>query len=109
MVTGIAIYDVNLMDLVKQMLLSIGTKDVGDTWIKSTSKNCKNPFFAITLFIVPLPFIAEFCLILRFIVGRIQITRASSKTSIHKWQVLIWQGHIDNHIRLHFLNQRNNF
>ncbi len=99
MVSGITIHNIQIMNLIKIMFGCISCKNSRYTRVKPASQNSSQPFFLKTVMVSPLPAIFKMCLILRFIIGRIQIIHPTLQTGLHNSQVLVRQCHINHNLR----------
>ena len=104
-VTSIAVYDIEILNLIEMMLSSISCEDACYTWVETTTKNSSKTSLLKALTISPLPRILKVCLILWFIVSGIHIVASASQTSIHDCKVLIRQCEVDNEFRLIVVEQ----
>ena len=98
MVTGITIHDVEILNLIEIMLSSIGCVDAGNTWVETTTEDSRQTCFLEAFAISPLPRVFEMSLILRFIVGSVQIVATCLQTSLHNSEVLIRQGKVHHNV-----------
>ena len=96
MVTGIAIDNVEIVYLVEVVLGGVCRIDTRDTRIKTTTQNGSQTSLLESVFIGPLPGILEVCLVLRLVVGCVEIVTATCQTSVHDCQVLIGQSKVDH-------------
>src|SRR3989339_1283197 len=84
MLPGIAVNNIQIMNLVKVMLGGISRKDPGHSRIETTSQNgCESCGFEAVM-VRPLPFVFEFGDIGGFIIGGIEIMDTCLKTSLHQ-------------------------
>ncbi|MNZ87763.1 hypothetical protein D3C78_1066340 [compost metagenome] len=109
MITSIGVYNINGMNLIKIVLLSVSCEHARYTWIKSTTKQRGKACFFESFFVSPLPRVFKFRCILWFIIGSIHIVHSCCQARIHDCQVLIWESDINNDIRLKALDQFNDF
>ena len=100
MVAGIAVYDVEIVDLVEVMLGGISSIDTADTRVEATAEDSRQTSLFETILVGPLPGVLEVCFVLRLVVGRIEVVAATSQTGVHNRQVLIGQGEVDHQLRL---------
>ena len=105
MVTGIAIDNIQILDLIEMMFGCISCINTRYSRIKSTTQDGRQASLFETLFVGPLPAILVFSLIQRLIIGRIQIADTIFQTRIHDMQVLIRQCQVHHQIRLERLEQ----
>ena len=105
MVAGIAVDDVDIVDLVEQVFLRIGAPDVRDARIKPAAEDGGQAGRLEPLLIGPLPGIFELRDFPRLIVRGVEIVHARLEAGVHDRQVLIGQGHVDHEVRLHLLDE----
>ena len=101
MVTGIAVKDIDVVNLIKVMLQGIGTEHACYPRVKAGAQQRRNACLFELLPISPLPLVLKLCRILRLIVGSVHIAYLALQAGIHDGQVLIRQCQIQHHIRLH--------
>ena len=100
MVSGIAVNDIKIMNLVEMMLGSIGCVDARHARVESAAEDSRQSGLFESVFVCPLPRIFKVSLILWLIVGRVEIVASACKTSIHDGKILIWQCQIDHQFGL---------
>ena len=108
-VSGIAIYNIQIMDFIKVMLGGISRKDGGHTWVETASQHGHQSLFLESVLIRPLPAVLEVSFVLRLIVGGIEVVNSALQTSIHNRQVLIRKCDINYNVRLEGLHQCDKF
>ena len=106
MVAGIAVNDVDEVNLVEQVFLRIGAPDVRDAGVEPAAEDGRQASGLEALLIGPLPGILELCHLARLVVGGVEIVHAGLEAGVHDRQVLVGQGHVDHEVRLHFPDQR---
>ena len=99
-VTGVAVDDVEVLDFVEVVLGGIGGKDAGDTRVEAAAEDGGEAGFAETLTVGPLPGVFEVCLVLRFVVGGVEIAASAGQAGFHDGKVLIGQGEVDDKLGL---------
>ena len=99
-ISGITIYDIQILNFIEVMFGSISGKDRRYARIESTSQNSGQSFFFKAFMVCPLPAIFEMCFIFRLVISRIQIVHSGFQTSFHNRQVLIRKSNINHNIRL---------
>ena len=104
-VAGIAIDDVEILDLLEVMLGSIGSEDRSHAWVEATAEDSGEASFLETLTISPLPAVFEVRFILWLVVGSVHIVDTSFETGIHDGEVLIRESKVDTKLRLELLHQ----
>ena len=105
MVTGIAVDNVDIFDFVEQEFLGIGAENVRYARIEPTAQNGGQAGLFELVLIGPLPVVFELRDIARFIVCRVHIVAARFQAGIHDRQVLIGQGHVNQQVRLHLIDE----
>ena len=96
----VAVQNIQVVDLVKVVLLSIGGKDACHAGIKAAAKQRRNAGLLKLFTIGPLPLVLELGHILGLIVGGVHVVDARLQARIHDWQILIRQRQIQDDIRL---------
>ena len=99
-VTGIAVNDIQVLNLLEVMLGSISCIDTGYTGVEATTEDGAKASLLETLAISPLPTVLEVSLILGLVVSSIHIVAACLQTSLHDGKVLIRQSQVDNQLGL---------
>ncbi len=82
------------------MLCGIRHEHCRHTRVEPASENCGQTCLLETLAVSPLPAIFEMSLILRLIVGGVEIVDATLKACLHDGQILIGESYIDTDIGL---------
>ncbi len=106
MIAGIAVDNVDIFDLVEQEFLRIGAIDIRHARIEAAAENGRDALVLELVLVGPLPGIFELRDIARLVVRRVHIIAARFQAGIHDRQVLIRQGHVDQQIRLHLVDER---
>ena len=75
-VAPVAVYDIQVMDLVEVMLGSVGREDPRHPWVETTAEDGRQPCFLEALLVGPLPAVFELSLVQRLIVGRVEVIDA---------------------------------
>ena len=97
MVTCIAVYNVQILNLIKIMFSCISSIDTASSRVESAAEDsCQTCFFE-TIVISPLPAVFKMSFIFRLIVGGVQIVHSGFQTSFHNRQILIRESHINHH------------
>ena len=94
-VAGVAVYDVQIVYLVKVVLGSIGGIDAAHTGVETTTEDGGEASLLKLLLVSPLPAVLEVGLVLGLIVGGVQVVAATSQTGLHDGEVLIGKGQVD--------------
>ena len=105
MISGITVYDIQVLDFVKIMLGRISCIDTTDSRIESTTEDSCQAGFLETFMVSPLPAIFKVSFIFRLIIGRIQIVHSGFQASFHDSQVLIGKSNINHHFRFEIVEQ----
>ena len=100
MVTCVAVHDVEIVDLVEVVLGGIGGIDAAHAWVETAAEDGGQTSLLETVLIRPLPGILKVRLVLRLIVGGVEIVAAACQTGIHDRQILIRQGEVDHEVWL---------
>jgi inorganic pyrophosphatase len=90
MVSGIAVHNVQIVDFIEVVLCDISGKHTGHTGVETASQNGAKASLLEAFTVGPLPAVFEMSLILRLIVGGIQIDATGLQTSFHNGEILIW-------------------
>ena len=105
-VAAVAVEDVQGLDRVEQVLGGVGGEDRGHAGVEAAAQQRHQAGLLEAVLIGPLPAIFELGLVLRLVIGGVEIVHARRQTGLHDRQVLIGQGQVDHERRLHLLNQR---
>ena len=76
-VAPVAVYDIQVMDLVEVMLGSVGREDARHPWVEATAEDSRQACFLEALLVGPLPAVFKLGLVQRLIVGRVEVIDAS--------------------------------
>lgn len=76
------------------VLSSIGCVDAGYTWVEAATQDSGESSLLKTIFVSPLPRVLKVCLVLRFVVSRVEVRATALQTSLHNGEVLIRQGEV---------------
>src|SRR5699024_9679939 len=104
-ISGVAVEDVNVLDLVKVVFLGIGGKHPCHARVEAAAQQGGDTGFLKFFPVGPLPAVFKFSGILRLIVGGIHIVDLGGKAGVHDGQVLIGQSQVNYHIRLDLLDE----
>ena len=99
-VTGVAVNNVEILNLVEVMLCGISSEDACNTRVEATTENSGQASILETLLVSPLPRVLKVSLILRLVVGSVEIRATTCETSLHDCEVLIRQCKVDDQFRL---------
>ena len=97
-VSGVAVHDVEVVDLVEMVLGGIGGEDRRHARIEPAAENRRESLFAETILIGPLPRIFEMRFVPWLVVGRIEVIDAAFQAGVHDREILIGKGHVDDDI-----------
>ncbi len=98
--TGVAVQDIQVMNLVEKVFLRVRGKYVCYARVEAGTKDCDKTFFFKSIMVSPLPAILKVSNIRGFIIGGIHIMDPRFQTRIHDVQILIGEGEIEDNIRL---------
>ena len=99
-VAGVAVHDVEVGDLVEDMLDSVGGEHLAHARIEATAENGGEARLLEAVAVSPLPTVLKVCLVLRLVVGGVEIVDAASQTGVHDRQILVGQGEVDDQLGL---------
>ena len=100
MITGVAVHDIEVVDLVEVVFGGIGREDGRHARVETAAQDGRQTGSLETILVSPLPRILEVSLVLGFVVGRIEVVAAALETGVHDRQVLIRERHIDHDVGL---------
>ena len=99
-VAGVAVDDVEVLNLVELVLGSVGSIDAAHTRVEAAAEDRCQAGLTEAVPVGPLPAVFEVSLVLRLIVGRVEVAHATSEAGVHDRQVLIGEGQIDYQVGL---------
>ena len=99
-VAGVAVYDVEILNLVEVVLSCVSGEDACNARVEAAAENSCQTSLLEALLVSPLPRVLEVSLVLRFVVGGVEVRASASQTSLHDGEVLIGQGEVDDQFRL---------
>jgi hypothetical protein len=105
-VAGVAVDDVEVVDFVEMVLGGIGCEDGRDARVEAAAEDRRKPCGLEPILIGPLPRILEMRLVLRLVVGRVEVVAAALQARVHDREILVWQGNVDNDVGLESAEQR---
>lgn len=105
-VAGVAVEDVDVVDLVEVVLERVGGKDARDARVKAGTQERRDAGLLVALAVGPLPLVLELRRVLRLVVGRVDVVRLRREAGIHDVQVLIRQREVQHDVRLELLDER---
>ena len=97
-VAGIAVHDVEVVDLVEVVLGGISREDGRDTRVETAAEDGREAGGLEAVLIGPLPRVLEVRLVARLVVGRVEVVAAAFEAGVHDREVLIRQGHVHDDI-----------
>ena len=104
-VAGVAVEDVDVVDLVEMMLERVGGKDARDARVEAGAEERRDAGLLVALAVGRLPLVLELRRVLRLIVGRVDVVRLRREAGIHDVQVLVRQREVQHDVRLEVLDQ----
>ena len=102
---GVAVDDVDRVDLVIEFLLRVGAEDVGDARIESAAQDRHQTLVLELIVVGPLVFVRKFGFFTRLVVGGVHVVDARLEAGIHDRQILIRKRHVDDEVGLDLLQQ----
>src|SRR5574344_606189 len=108
-ITCVAVHDVEIVNLVKVVLGSIGCVDGGHARVKSAAKDSCETSLLKSLLEGPLPGVLEVGLIFWFIVGCVEIIDSALQTCLHDGEILIGKGEVHHDVGLYFVEELHEF
>ena len=100
MVPSVAVYNIEVVDLVEVMLGGIGGKDARHPGVETTSKDSGKAGLFESFAIGPLPAILILCLVKRLIIGGIKVVYSALQAGIHNGKVLVGKSYIYHKVGL---------
>ena len=97
-IAGVAVHDIEVMNLVEMVLGGIGREDGRNARIEAAAEDRRQPRGLEAVLIGPLPRIFEMRLVLGLVIGRVEVVAAAFEAGVHDRQVLIRQGHVDHDV-----------
>ena len=104
-VAAVGIQDVDAVDLVEQVLLGVGAVDVGHARVEAAAQGGHVAGLLVAVLEGPLLLVLELRLVGVLVVGGVEVGHAGLQARLHDGQVLIGQGHVDQHVGLERLDQ----
>ena len=99
-VTGVAVHDIEVVDLVEVVFGGIGREDGRHARIEAAAEDGRQAGSLEAILVGPLPRILEMGLVLGLVVGRIEVVAATLEAGIHDRQILIRERHVDHDVGL---------
>lgn len=87
-------------NLVEVVLSCVSGEDACHARVETAAENGCQTSLLETLLVSPLPRVLEVSLVLRLVVGGVEVRASASQTSLHDGEVLIGQGEVDDQFRL---------
>ena len=104
-VSCIAVYDVEVMNLVELMLSRIGSISLRHSRVESASQYGSQSCLLELILVSPLPGVFEVSLVLRLVVCRVLIVASACQARVHDGQVLVRQSQVEHEVRLELVEE----
>ena len=104
-VAGVAVEDVDVVDLVEVVLERVGGEDARDARVEAGAEERRDAGLLVALAVGPLPLVLELRRVLRLVVGRVDVIRLRREAGVHDVQVLVRQREVQHDVRLEVLDQ----
>lgn len=108
-VARVAVDDVEGVDAAEVVFEGVGSVNVGDTGIETTTEQGGKPGGLEALLIGPLPVVFELGDVARLVVGGVDVMHARSEAGVHDGEVLVGQRDVDDDFRLEVVQQGGQF
>ncbi len=105
-VTGVAVHDVEVVDLVEVVLGRIGGEDRRHARIEAAAEDGRKSLGLEAVLVGPLPRILEVRLVLGLVIGRVEVVHAAFEAGVHDGEVLVGEGYIDHDVGTERAEQR---
>ena len=99
-ITGVAIHDIEVVNLVEMVFSGIGGENSCHSRIEAAAQDGRQPLLLEALLIGPLPRILEMRLVLGFVIGCIEVVHPALQAGVHDGQILVRQRHVHYDIGL---------
>ena len=109
MVAGIAVDDVERVDLAEVMFERVGGVNIRHARIESAAEQRGESCVLELVLVSPLPVVFKLRHIARLVVCGVDVMHASFEAGVHDGEILVGQRHIDHDIRLEALQQLHEF
>ena len=97
-VARVAIHDVEVVDLVEMVLGGIGREDGRHARVEAAAEDRREARSLEAVLIGPLPRVFEMCLVLRLVVGCVEVVAAAFEAGVHDRKVLVRKRHVDHDV-----------
>ena len=104
-VAGVAVDDIEIMNLVEMVLGGVGREDSRDARVEAAAEDRGEAGGLEPILVGPLPRILEMGLVLGLVVGGIEVVAAALETGVHDGEILIREGDVDDDIGLESAEQ----
>ena len=99
-VAGVAVDDVEILHLAEVVLGGIGRKHTADAGVEAAAEDGGEAGLLEALAVGPLPGVFEVGNVAGLVVGGVEVVDAAAQAGVHDGEVLIGEGHVDDHLRL---------
>ena len=97
-VAGVAVDDVKVVDLVEMVLGGIGREDGRHARVETAAEDRRESRGLEAVLIGPLPRVFEMRLVLRLVVGRVEVVAAAFEAGVHDREILVRKRHVDHDV-----------
>ena len=98
MVAGVAVDDVEVVDLVEVVLGGVGREDGRHARVEAAAEDRREARGLEAVLVGPLPRILEVGFVLGLVVGRVEVVASALQAGVHDRQILIGQRHVDDDV-----------
>ncbi len=105
-VAGVAVHDVEGLDLVEVVLGGVCREDAGHTRVETATEDGAEACLLELVLVSPLPRVLEVSLVLRLVVGGVHVVASACQASVHDGEVLVRQGEVDDQLWLVAVEER---
>ena len=99
-VACVAVDDVEVLNLLEMVLGSVCREDTRHARVEAAAEDSRQSGLLEALAVGPLPAVFEVCLVLRLVVGRVEVVAARLQAGLHDGEVLIGQGQVHHDVGL---------
>ena len=97
-VAGIAVDNIEVVDLVEMVFGGIGSEDGRHARVEAAAEDGRKARSLEAVLIGPLPRIFEMRLVFRLVVGRVEVVAAAFEAGVHDRQILIRKRYVDHDV-----------
>ena len=108
-VAGVAVHDVEVLDFIEMMLGGIGSVDARYARVEAAAENSGEAGLFEAFLVCPLPGILKVCLVLRLVVGRVEVGAPALQAGFHDCEVLVGEGEVHHEVGLELIEKRAEF